>query len=42
MTTNFSRALITRYIPKNSSKIYQSFPINERPKYPIIFDALLN
>lgn len=37
-----STALITQYVPLNSSKIYQLFPISNRPKYPITFDALMD
>jgi len=36
-----STALITQYVPLNSSKVYQLFPISNRLKYPISFDALM-
>lgn len=42
LNNNNITALVTQYTPKNSSKIYQLFPINNRLKYPITFNVLLN
>ena len=42
LNKNIITALVTQYIPKNSSKIYQLFPISNRLKFPVSFDILIN